>query len=493
MDEETAKRNVLAEIEASGMSFQEVCEKILSSYEDIFTKMNGEDVINGYYRISDDTVDLYNDNLEKTVFYLQYEDGSDTLKLNITAGALLWLISEGHMSNLTAELYTQITNEELKRYNKKDDVKIGLICLHDVYNTSYDKSFFDALREMMKEVGLSDSQIIVWQNVEESNDCYDLCEKLVADGCTIIIADSFGHEDYLIKAAKQFKDVQFCCATGIKAHTEGLSNYHNAFANIYEGRYVAGVAAGLKLNEMIESGKITAEQAVMGYVGAYTYAEVISGYTAFYLGAKSVCPSVTMRVQFTGSWYDEDAEFGAAIDLIQQGCVLISQHSDSSGAPRVCEFAGVPNISYNGSNASVCPNTFLVSTQINWAPYFCYVVNCVINDQEIDVDWSRGFDVGAVEISEVNSQVAADGTQKKIDEVIADIKSGKLKVFDANTFTVNGEHLTSYMADVDSDIDYMPDTEAIRDGYFHESEYRSGPAFDIRIDGIELMNEAYGN
>ncbi|MBR4812422.1 MAG: BMP family ABC transporter substrate-binding protein [Lachnospiraceae bacterium] len=372
-------------------------------------------------------------------------------------------------------------------------IKIGLICLHDE-NSTYDKNFIDAMKEMQKELGLSDDQIIYKTNVDESNVCYEACKDLVDRGCSIIIADSFGHEDYLIQAAKQFKDVQFCHATGTKAHTEKLANFHNAFANIYEGRYAAGVAAGLKLNEMIESGKITADQAVMGYVGAFTYAEVISGYTSFYLGAKSVCPSVTMKVQFTGSWYNEGFEKEAANALINQGCVLISQHADSMGAPTACETAGVPNVSYNGSTVSACPNTFIVSSRINWAKYYAYVYNCVKDGKEIAVDWTGGFSEGSVELSAINEKAAAPGTKEKVDAVVADLKAGKIKVFDINTFTVDGgKKLESYMADVDTDKDFTPDTEVVSDGYFHESEKRSAPAFDIKtVDGITLLNVNFG-
>ena len=224
-------------------------------------------------------------------------------------------------------------------------LKVGFIFLHDE-NSTYDNNFMTGAEEACKEMGV---EILKKTNIPESNACYDAAADLVDKGCTVIFADSFGHEDYMIKAAKEFTNVQFCHATGTKAHTEKLSNYHNAFASIYEGRYLAGVAAGLKLNEMIAAGKFKAEEAKMGYVGAFTYAEVISGYTSFYLGAKSVCPTVTMEVQFTGSWYDEALEKEAANNLISKGCKLVSQHADSMGAPTACETAGVPNVSYNGS------------------------------------------------------------------------------------------------------------------------------------------------
>ena len=295
----------------------------------------------------------------------------------------------------------------------------------------------------------------------------------------------------MIQAAKEFPDVQFCHATGTRAHTENLANYHNAFASIYEGRYLAGVAAGLKLNQMIEEGKITAEEAKIGYVGAWTYAEVISGYTSFYLGAKSICPTATMEVQFTGSWYDETAEKEAATLLINDKCVLISQHADSMGAPTACEKAGVPNISYNGSTVSACPNTFIVSSRIDWTPYMEYVIKAAMEGTEIDTDWTGTLATGSVALTDVNEAAAAPGTVEKIEEVKAGLEDGSIHVFDTAAFTKDGAKLDSYMADVDTDEAYTPDTEVIADGYFHESEYRSAPYFDLRIDGITLLNEKY--
>ena len=370
------------------------------------------------------------------------------------------------------------------------NIKVGLICLHNEQST-YDLNFINAMKDACKQLGIPESRMIIVTGIDESNACYEAAKDLVDRGCNIIFADSFGHEDFMIQAAKEFPKVQFCHATGTKAHTEGLPNYHNAFASIYEGRYAAGVAAGLKLNEMIESGKITADKAVMGYVGAYTYAEVISGYTSFYLGAKSVCPSVTMKVQFTGSWYDETAEKEAAEKLMNSGCVLISQHADSMGAPTACEKAGVPDVSYNGSTVSSCPNTFIVSSRINWAPYYIYAINCVKDGKDIAKDWTGGFAEGSVELSEVNEKAAAAGTKEKLDAVISDLKAGKIKVFATDSFTVEGAALTTYMADIDSDKDYTGDTEVIKDGYFHESEFRSAPYFDVTIDGITLLNQKY--
>lgn len=383
------------------------------------------------------------------------------------------------------------------------DIKVGFIFLHDE-NSTYDKNFITAADEACETLGIAPENVIKKTNIPEDQTCREACDDLVDQGCDFIFADSFGHEDYIIEAAKAYPDVQFCHATGTKAHTENLPNYHNAFASIYEGRYLAGIAAGMKLNEMIADGKITEDQAKMGYVGAYTYAEVISGYTSFFLGARSVCPSVTMEVSFTGSWYDETAEKEAANKLISNGCVLISQHADSMGAPTACEAAGVPNVSYNGSTVSACPNTFIVSSRIDWAPYLEYAIKAVMDGTEIAHDWTGDLTSGSVVLTDVNEQAAAAGTQEAIDKAVEEMKAGTLHVFDTSTFTVTvtdstnvnakvdaDGHLTSYMADVDTDANYTADTEAVADGYFHESEYRSAPYFDIQIDGINLLDTKF--
>jgi len=381
------------------------------------------------------------------------------------------------------------------------DFKAGFIFLHDE-NSTYDKNFMDAAKAACKELGV---KAVLKTNIDESEACQQAAEELADQGCGIVFADSFGHEDYMIEAAKEFTDVQFSHATGTKAHTEGLDNYHNAFASIYEGRYLAGVAAGLKLNEMIADGTITEDKAHMGYVGAFTYAEVISGYTSFYLGAKSVCPSVTMDVTFTGSWYDQSAEQEAAARLIDEyGCVLISQHADSMGAPSACEERNVPNVSYNGSTIDACPNTFIVSSRIDWTPYYKYAIQAAMNGDSIDTDWTGDLSTGSVLLTDINTDVAAEGTQDAIDKALKDLESGDLHVFDTSTFTVTVDDkknanakvdgsgvLASYMADGDTDEAFEGDTEAVSDGYFHESEYRSAPYFDVQIDGINLLDTQF--
>ena len=369
---------------------------------------------------------------------------------------------------------------------KKDaDFKVGFIFLHDE-NSTYDKNFMDAATAATEKLGLSKDQVMFKTNIPESNECYEAAAELVDSGCDVVFADSFGHESFMLQAAQEFTNVQFCHATGTQAHTANVANFHNAFASIYEGRYLAGIAAGMKLNEMIDNGVITADQAKMGYIGAYPYAEVKSGYTSFYLGAKSVCPSVTMDVKFTNSWFDIAKEKEAAISLINDGCVLISQHADSEGAPKACEENNVPNVAYNISTISIAPNTALISSKIDWTPYFEMMIKNAMEGKEIPTDYCATAAEGAVILTELNTACAAAGTQEAIDAAKAKLASGELQVFDTATFTVGGQTLTSYMADVDSDEAYTPDTEVVANGCFQESKFRSAPYFDVDIDGITL-------
>ena len=384
------------------------------------------------------------------------------------------------------------TGDDTKNPDEGSKVKVGFITLHDE-NSTYDKNFIDAAKEACANLGLVENEdFFIKTNVGETEQCAEVAADLVDAGCNIIFADSFGHEPYMIQVAKENPDVQFCHSTGTRAHTEGLANYHNAFASIYEGRYLAGIAAGMKLNAMIEAGDIKAEEAKMGYVGAFTYAEVVSGYTSFYLGAKSVCPTVTMDVTFTGSWYDETLEKEGAEKLIQGGCKLISQHADSLGAPTACEKAGVPNVSYNGSTVSTCPNTYIISSRINWAPYYEMCIKAVMDGTEIPADWTGTLATNSVVLSDLNTAVAAEGTAEAIAAATEKLEKGELHVFDCSTFTVKGETLTSYQADVNADSDNTPDTEVVHDGYFAESEKRSAPYFDLEIDGINRLDVNYG-
>ena len=384
------------------------------------------------------------------------------------------------------------------------EVKAALIALHGTSST-YDKNFIEAFKTACKNKGLKEENYTIVTDIPEGKECYDEAANFADDGFDVIFADSFGHESYMLKAAKEFPDVQFCHATGTTAHTENVANFQNAFASIYEGRYLAGVAAGLKLIELYGE-DITAEEAKVGYVGAFPYAEVISGYTSWFLGVRSVVPNATMEVRYTNSWYDEPGEKATAEALIASGCKLISQHADSMGAPTACENAGIPNVAYNGATGKT--NTFIIASRINWVPYFEYMLDCVIKGEDIKTDYTGSIDTSSVVITELGT-AAAKGTQAKLDEVKAKLNDGSLKVFDCSKFTVKNAkadtsafskaasitmdadgHLTAYKADVDSDDAFTPDTQVIKTEngvtYFAESDLRSAPYFDIVIDGITI-------
>ena len=375
----------------------------------------------------------------------------------------------------------------LSACQSKSKVKVGLICLHDESST-YDKNFIDSMYRALDELGLKESALELVTGIGEDNSCYEkACE--LASTCDIVFADSFGHEPYMLKAARENPDTIFCHATGTQAHTAGVENYYNAFASIYEGRYLAGIAAGMKLNEMIQAGNFTALEAKVGYVGAFPYAEVVSGYTSFFLGVRSVCPTATMVVRYTSSWYDYDKEYAAANALIAAGCKLISQHADSYGAPTACEENNVPNVTYNGTTVAKCPNTYIISSKIDWAPYYVKMIKAVMNGEKVaEKDYVGTIATGSVKLDAVGNNAAA-GTQEAIDAAIAKLQAGTLHVFDTSTFTVNLLPVTSYKADVDDAGDYVGETEVIANGYFHESEYRSAPYFDLRIDGITEKND----
>ena len=378
---------------------------------------------------------------------------------------------------------TPINNIFRKRSVQTKD-KFCLITLHDS-NSSYDKNFIDAFNEIGTELGVD---VEIKSGVPEGEECYNAAKEFAESGCKGIFADSFGHEEYILRAAKEYPKIQFAHATGTLAHTEKLDNFHNVFAKIYEARYVTGIAAGMKLNEMIKNNEIKESEAKIGYVGAFPYAEVISGFTAFYLGAKSVCNSTTMKVRYTGSWYDEQLEKKTAEKLIDDDkCKIISQHADSQGAPNACESKGVPNVYYNGENTQLT-KSYLISQKINYKPFFKIFVEKTQKGTKMDYDYTGSLNDDSVIVYKASS-IAASGTQAAVDKAIEDLKSNKTKVFDTSKFTVNGTKLTSYKADVDTDEKFEKDTEAISGGYFHESELRSAPYFDIIIDGIDSVVE----
>lgn len=384
-----------------------------------------------------------------------------------------------------------------KKYEAGKPVKIGLICLHDSKST-YDKNFIDAMGEAVKALGdRVDGEPIIKTGVAESNDCFYAAKDLVKQGCNVIFADSFGHEPFMLKAAKKWKEVTFCHATGTQAKVAGVSNYHNAFASIYEGRYLAGYAGGLKLAKMIANSELKENNfdkdgnVKLGYIGAFPYAEVVSGYTSWFLGVKAVVPNVVMDVTYTSSWYSIDDEKAGATTLINNGAALVSQHADSPGAPGVCEEKGVPNVCYNVQLRTECPKTYTAYSRINWAPYYQEVVNSMFENRAIKGEVNNNY-TGTILTDSVQYDVVDEADKLLCEAVKAELLAGTRKVFDCANFTVKGEHLTTYKADVDDMGDYVPETEVIKNEggkyFFDESALRSAPYFNIRIDGIKELN-----
>ena len=358
----------------------------------------------------------------------------------------------------------------------KEDLKVGIIFIGDE-NEGYSASHINGIKAAAEKLGLAEDQVIMKTNIGEDESCLDAAEDLAADGCQLIFATSFGHESYLMEAAQNHPELTFAHATGYQAAASGLENFSNYFDNIYEARYVSGVVAGMKLKEMIDNGEISAADAKIGYVGAYPYAEVISGFTAFFLGVRSEVPEATMKVLYTNSWADPAAEAETAKQLISDGCVLISQHADTTGAPTSCQEEGIPCVGYNVSMLSVAPDVALTSPTNNWEVYYEEAIQHVLNGEKLPVDWSKGFDVDAVRITELGTAVA-EGTEAKVEEVKNALMKGELHVFDTSTFTVDGKTVDTYAPN---------GVEYIADGYFHESEAISAPAFDMIIDGIESV------
>ncbi len=372
-------------------------------------------------------------------------------------------------------------------------VKIGLICIGDENDQGYTYNFIrgkDAATELLAAEGITVDWLVKY-NIGEDSTCEDANIELAEAGCEMIINNSFGFEEYMLKVAPDYPDIQFISCTNQASWNDGLDNTHNAFANIYEGRYLAGVVAGMKLQEMIDNGEITEDEAVIGYVGAYSFAEVISGFTSYFLGARSVCPSVTMKVQFVGSWSDATAEGDAAAALCDAGCIMISQHSDNTTPATTAQSKGAFHTGYNNDMTGVAPDASLIGTRIDWSIYFEYAIKALANGETIDQDWCHGMDEGAVVMTELNEAICAKGTAEKLSEVEDQIASGELQVFDTSTFTIDGAELTTALA-LDTDGDYVADSEeAVFDGAFHESYFQSAPYFALQIDGIEWLNSAF--
>ena len=380
------------------------------------------------------------------------------------------------------------------------DIKIGVILVHDE-NSGYDMAHIEGVTQACQELGIPMENVTFKYNIPEDETCYDTAADLADAGCGIIFSDSYGHQTHMGQAAAEFPDTIFVACTGDLAAGSGLSNLKNIFPYTYESRYVSGVVAGMKLKELMDDGSVT--DPYVGYVGAYPYAEVVSGYTAFLLGIQSIVPEAHMDVQYTNSWYDPVAEGEAANALMGRGCVIIGQHADSTGAPSAVQAAFesgkvVYSVGYNIDMLAVAPDAALTSAQNVWAVLYKATLEKFLAGEEIPTDFACGAADDAVKISDLGSS-CAEGTQEAVDAAWAGLKDGSLHVFDTSKFTCQPAADGSYVVDedgrvtsafgLDSNGDWVNDTgEAIVDGYFEESVLRSAPYFALRIDGITELN-----
>lgn len=397
---------------------------------------------------------------------------------------------------LTASLFVSCSGKDKK--SSKDVTKIGFVVINDESDQGYTWNFMNGMNNAISKLKSEgyNVELVVKRNTTESSIAKDNNLELAGDGCKIIFNNSYGFEPYMLEAAKEAPDVDFVGMTncgGMSPSNMDNPHLHNAFAAIYEGRYLAGIAAGMKLNEMIENHKINSDQAIIGYVGAYSFAEVISGMSGYYLGAKSVCPSVKMIVQFVGTWGDATLEEAAATALIDKGAVMISQHSDTTSPALAAQKRGVFHTGYNTDMTKAAPEASLLSCRIDWSRYFYTAIKDYIDKGTFAKDWTGTVKDGDVVVTELNTNIAAKGTQEAIDKAQKAFHNGELDVFDTSKFTIGGKKLTSAFA-VDTDGDFTPDTdEAVWDGVFHESypEFQSAPYFTGVIDGITWLNSAF--
>lgn len=351
----------------------------------------------------------------------------------------------------------------------KEDLKIGFIHISDPSDMGYTYNHDLGTWAMVKKLGLKEEQIINKYNIGEDESCPTAIDELIEAGCQIIFATSFGHGDYMKEAAKANPDIQFCHATGDAAVTAELDNFQNYFTSIYEARFLAGIAAGMKLKELNET--------KLGYVAAFECAEVVSGLTAFYLGAKSVKSDVTMDVIYTNSWHDPIAEAQVAKTLIDGGCKVISQHSDSTAPATTAESNGVFQVGYNADMISAAPKASLISARSDWSIYLIFAIESLIDGKDIPTDWCQGLSEGAVYLSPLNTDIAAPGTQEAIDDAAKKIKSGDLHVF-AGPLSGKG-----YNWGTEGTI------EVKAGEWFDESKEKSAPYWYYIIDGVNVLGK----
>lgn len=364
-------------------------------------------------------------------------------------------------------------------------IKVGFLYVGDT-STGYTNNFATVQDFVDKKYG-DQVKTIAKFNVPEDQ-AEDALQSLADEKCDLIITTSYGYGECTKAFAQRHPEIQFCQATCDNADDDPyVSNYHTFMGRIYEGRYVSGVVAGMKLKELIESGEITKEQAKVGYVAAYPYAEVISGYTAFLLGIRSVVPEAVMTVKYTNTWGDYHLEKECARELISEGCLVISQHSDTTGPASACEETdrsqNVFFVSYNDSMSDIAPTTYLTGCKINWGPYVEKAVEAVLNQKPIEKyvdgtingnDAGAGFEGGWVEMLEINDFVAAKGTKETVEKLVDDFKNKKIHVF-------QGEYTGTAPMNPEDTVDLKEE--------YHENEKSSAPTFHYVLDDVIQIEE----
>ena len=375
----------------------------------------------------------------------------------------------------------------ISRDNESKKIKVGFIHIGDA-SSAYTNNFYFAQKEL--ENALTENVTTVSKfNVEENEKATSTaCDELIKEGCNIIFATSYGYSETVKGFAEAHPDVQFCQATGTNANEEPvLPNYHTFMGWIYEGRYISGVVAGLKLDELIKNGIIPKDDVTIGYVAAFPMAEVISGYTAFFLGVRAIVPDAVMRVVYTNTWSNSFVEKKCAERLIEEGCVIISQHSDTMGPAIACEEASslrgktVFHVGYNQSMKDVAPTTSLVSSRINWSPYIISACEAVLKDKPIESvvkatingnDAGSGIKNNWVEIIGQNEIKMADGTTQRIQEEIEKFKNGRESIF-------QGEY-------IGKNPNAKPNSWDLRTPY-EENANRSAPSFSYVLMNVIII------
>lgn len=362
-----------------------------------------------------------------------------------------------------------------------DVLKVGFLYENDggspyTYNFLIAQGALERQLDERVEV-LSRSNVLV-------NETEEPLRELVKQGCGIIFAVT--ESDQVAKVAAACPQVQFCQVSQPGGAGETPSNFHTFNAQMAPARYVAGVAAGMKLREMIDAGELSADQALVGYVGAAAEPQVISGFTAFLIGVRTAAPEARMLVKYAGAWCDYSREKAAAEALIQAGCRVIANETHTIGPVVACEEAAAQRtmllIGNDQSTLDLAPASTLVSLRSNWIPYVVGAAQAVLDGRAIErqvkgvangSDLSAGFDQEWVQMLELNSLVAAQGTQERIDRLVDQLRRGRLNVF-------RGDYTGTDPLDA-------ADTVDLKDGY---AEYAAAsyPAFHyILNDYITIL------